>query len=54
MRRMLSTSRIAWSRMPSRGTTAIIAVRKTAGLKLVALIFADPLSTLPNCFSCAL
>jgi hypothetical protein len=25
-----------WSRMPSRGTTAIIAVRKTAGLKLVA------------------
>ena len=42
------------SRIPSRGTTAIIAVRKTAGLKLLALIFADPFSTLPNCFSCAL
>ena len=43
MRRMLSTSRIAWSRMPSRGTTAIIAVRKTAGLKLVGADLRRPL-----------
>ena len=31
----------------SRGTTAIIAVRNTAGLKLLAEILAEPLSTLP-------
>ena len=37
---------------PSRGTTAIMAVRKTAGLKLLALILAEPLSTLPYSFSC--
>ena len=47
MRISASTSRIACSRMPSRGTTAIIAVRNTAGLKLLAVIFAEPLSTLP-------
>ena len=33
--------------MPSRGTTAIIAVRNTAGLKLPAEIRAEPFSTLP-------
>ena len=47
MRIIASTSRIAASRMPARGTTAIMPVRNTAGLKLPAEIFADPFSTLP-------
>ena len=33
--------------MPTRGTTAIMPVLKTAGLKLPAEILADPFSTLP-------